>query len=68
MSLLLWPGSEKIRKNLKDKRTQTLLPDLNNEFVRKFKQRKGPSLLLYSAQREWILYAGNEQNLHSFQE
>jgi len=53
-------------KNLLTKRNVTLLQDLNNEFIRKFKPRKYPSMFLYSTQRKLILYDDNEQNLFRF--
>ena len=53
-------------KNLLNKRNVTLLQDMNNEFIRKFKPRKYPSMFLYSAQRKLILYDDNEQTLPRF--
>lgn len=56
----------KYGNNLKGKRNVTLLIDLNNEFIKKFKPRKYPSLFLYSAQKKLILYDDDEQNLFRF--
>ena len=56
----------KYGNNLKGKRNITLLLDLNNEFIRKFKPRKYPSMFLYSAQKKLLLYDDNEQTLPRF--
>lgn len=56
----------KYGNNLKGKRNSTFLLDLNNEFIKKFKPRKYPSMFLYSAQKKLILYDDNEQNLFRF--
>lgn len=56
----------KYGNNLKGKRNITLLLDLNNEFIRKFKPRKYPSMFLYSTQKKLLLYDDNEQTLPRF--
>ncbi len=56
----------KYGKNLKSQKNVTILFDLNNEFIRKFKPRKYPSLFLFSAQRKLLMYDDNEQNLPGF--
>ena len=56
----------KYGNNLKGKRNITLLIDLNNEFIRKFKPRKYPSIFLYSTQKKLLLYDDDEQNLFRF--
>jgi peroxiredoxin len=56
----------KYGSNLKDKKNVTILQDTQNEFIRKFGPRKYPSLFLYSAKKELILYEDNEQNLFRF--
>ncbi len=60
------PFMAKYGSNLKNKKYVTLLQDLNNEFLRKFRPRKYPSLFLYSEQKKLILYDDNEQNLFRF--
>lgn len=44
----------------------TILQDLNNEFLQKFRPRKYPSLFLYSARHTLLMYDDNEQNLFKF--
>lgn len=44
----------------------TVLQDPYNEFILKFKPRKYPSIFLYSAKKELMLYDDEEQNLSSF--
>ena len=57
---------DKYGQNLKNKNNVTLLQDLNNEFIKKFGPRKYPSLFLYSAKRELILYDDDEKKLTLF--
>lgn len=52
--------------NLKSKKNVTILQDPNYEFMLKFKPRKYPSIFLYSAKKELIMYDDNEQNLFKF--
>jgi len=52
--------------SLRGKSNITLLQDVNNEFVRKFRPRKYPSLFLFSSKRELLLYDDNEQNIFRF--
>jgi peroxiredoxin len=56
----------KYGSNLKAKKDVTILLDTRNEFIQKFGARKYPSLFLYSAKKELILYEDNEQNLFRF--
>jgi peroxiredoxin len=56
----------KYGSKLKDKKNVTILLDTQDEFIRKFGPRKYPSLFLYSAKKELILYEDNEQNLFRF--
>jgi peroxiredoxin len=44
----------------------TLLQDLKNELITKFKPKKYPSLFLYSAQQTLILYDDDEQHVPVF--
>jgi peroxiredoxin len=44
----------------------TLLQDLKNELITKFKPKKYPSLFLYSAQKTLILYDDDEQHVPVF--
>ena len=60
------PFMNKYGSNLKSKKNVTILQDTQNEFIRKFGPRKYPSLFLYSAKKELILYEDNEQNLVRF--
>lgn len=53
-------------KGLNKKRNVLILQDTRNEFINKFGPRKYPSLFLYSAKKELILYEDNEQNLFKF--
>ena len=52
--------------NLKNNKNVTLLQDLKNEFILKFKPRKYPSMFLYSKEKKLMLYDDNEQNLSTF--
>ena len=56
----------KYGQNLRGRKNITLLQDLNLEFIQKFKPRKYPSLFLYSADKNLILYDDNEQNFPEF--
>jgi len=56
----------KYGKNLKDKENVTILQDPKYDFMLKFKPRKYPSIFLYSAKKELIMYDDNEQNLSRF--
>lgn len=53
----------KYANNLKNKKSVTILQDTRDEFIRKFGPRKYPSLFLYSANKELILYEDSEQAL-----
>jgi len=53
-------------KNLKGKTNVTVLQDLKNEFILKFKPRKYPAMFLYSTEQTLLLYDDNEQNLATF--
>lgn len=56
----------KYGKTLYGKKNVTLLQDLHNEFISKFRPRKYPSMFLYSSERKLILYDDNEENLFRF--
>jgi peroxiredoxin len=56
----------KYGNSLKEKKNVTLLQDPQYEFMRKFKPRKYPSMFLYSAKKELILYDDNEKNVSGF--
>ena len=56
----------KYGSNLKDKKNVTLLQDPQYEFMLKFRPRKYPSMFLYSAKKELIMYDDNEKNLSGF--
>lgn len=56
----------KYAKNLKNKKNVTILQDPKYDFMLKFKPRKYPSIFLYSAKKELIMYDDNEQNLSRF--
>ncbi len=53
-------------KGLQRNKNVTILQDLNNEFLPKFRPRKYPSLFLYSTQQSLMMYDDNEQNLSKF--
>ncbi len=53
-------------KNLLGKPNTTLLQELKNEFITKFKPRKYPSLFLYSAKKTLLLYDDDEKKLPGF--
>jgi cytochrome oxidase Cu insertion factor (SCO1/SenC/PrrC family) len=53
-------------KNLLDKPNITLLQDLNNVFITRFKPKKYPSLFLYSAKNKLLLYDDDEKKLPDF--
>ena len=52
--------------SLKNQKNVTILQDTKNEFLPKFRPRKYPSLFLYSAKKELIMYDDNPQNLFRF--
>ncbi len=56
----------KYGNNLKGNKNITILQDLKNEFLPKFKPRKYPSLFLYSAKKELMMYDDNPKNLFRF--
>jgi len=71
--LISLDGQEKINQfinkygpNLKDKKNVTLLQDLKNEFIVKFRPRKYPSMFLYSAEKKLIDYEDNEESMFRF--
>ena len=43
-----------------------LLRDTRNQFIRLFQPRKYPSLFLYSAKQELLLYSDEEKDLNAF--
>jgi peroxiredoxin len=56
----------KYGKALYGKKNVTLLQDLRNEFILKFRPRKYPSMFLYSQQKKLLIYNDNEQTLFRF--
>ena len=60
------PFMAKYGSGLTNNKNVTLLRDINNEFLTKFRPRKYPSLFLYSAQKKLLLYDDDEQNLPRF--
>ena len=56
----------KYRSNLNGKKNVTLLQDLKNEFIDKFKPRKYPSMFLYSAEKKLIDYEDNPETMFRF--
>ena len=56
----------KYGKNLRGRKNITILQDLKLEFIQKFRPKKYPSMFLYSADKNLILYDDNEQNLPDF--
>ena len=60
------PFMAKYGNKLKDKKNVTILRDTKSEFIQKFGPRKYPSLFLYSAKKELMLYEDEEQNLSTF--
>ena len=52
--------------NLINQKNITLLQDTHSEFLNKFRPRKYPSLFLYSAARQLLMYDDEEQNLYRF--
>jgi peroxiredoxin len=71
--LISLDGQEKIGQfinkygpNLNGKKNVTLLQDLKNEFIVRFKPRKYPSMFLYSAEKKLIDYQDNEESMFRF--
>ena len=71
--LISLDDKEKIRQfmnkygsNLNGKKNVTLLQDLKNEFIIKFKPRKYPSMFLYSAEKKLIDYEDNPETMFRF--
>jgi len=60
------PFMNKYGISLKDKKNVLILQDARDEFIQKFGPRKYPSLFLYSAKKELIMYDDNEKNLPGF--
>ena len=56
----------KFGNGLMNKKNVTILQDPQYEFINKFKPRKYPSMFLYSAKKDLILYDDNEKNLGGF--
>jgi len=53
-------------KNLGSEKNVTILQDLKNQFITQFGPRKYPSVFLYSAEKNLILYDDEDQNLEKF--
>ena len=60
------PFMDKYGIQLLGKKNVTILQDLNNEFIIKFKPRKYPSLFLYSANKQLMMYDDDEKKLPKF--
>ena len=56
----------KYGQNLRARKNITILQDLKLEFIQKFRPKKYPSMFLYSADKNLILYDDNEQNIPDF--
>jgi peroxiredoxin len=56
----------KYGQNLKGKKNVTILQDLQNQFITKFRPRKYPALFLYAQDKQLLLYEDNEQNMFRF--
>src|SRR6266542_2438038 len=57
---------DKYGPNLKGKKNVTLLRDMKNELINKFKPRKYPSMFLYSPEKKLIDYEDNEESMFRF--
>lgn len=51
--------------NLLNKSNVVLLKDTQNEFIKKFKPRKYPSIFLYSKQQKLLLYSDDENSINT---
>ena len=60
------PFMDKYGSQLLGEKNVTILQDLNNEFIIKFKPRKYPSLFLYSANKQLMMYDDDEKKLPKF--
>lgn len=56
----------KYSKDLPKQKNITLLQDTHSEFLNKFRPRKYPSMFLYSASKQLMMYDDEEQNLYKF--
>jgi peroxiredoxin len=52
--------------NLPGKKNVTILQDLQNEFIVKFRPVKYPSIFLYSREKKLIMYDDNPDNMPGF--
>ena len=73
MYLLTLDSQEKITaflnkygNNLAVKKNVTILQDMKQEFINKFKPKKYPSIFLYTKTRELMMYDDEEQHLPLF--
>ncbi len=57
---------DKYGKQFLGKKNVAILQDLNNEFIIKFKPRKYPSLFLYSAKKQLLMYDDDEKKVTEF--
>jgi hypothetical protein len=56
----------KYGNNLYGSRNVTVLQDLKNEFLPKFRPRKYPSMYLYSSAKKLLLYDDEPKNIGNF--
>ena len=56
----------KFGNNLSSKKNVTILQDVNQEFINKFKPRKYPSIFLYSMTKDLLMYDDEEEHLPLF--
>jgi cytochrome oxidase Cu insertion factor (SCO1/SenC/PrrC family) len=52
--------------NLYSSKNVTILQDLRNEFIARFKPRKYPSMFLYSANKKLLIYDDEPKNIGNF--
>jgi len=52
--------------NLNGKKNIRFLVDMQNQFILRFKPKKYPSIFLYSAQKQLVMYDDEEKNMNKF--